>query len=400
MKNILRNLIYGVSEIRLENGFNELFIRECKNNGVSFIDMKISDNYIDIRVKYGFYAKVASLAEKTLMNTVSVKHTGIPFLYYKYRKRIGIPVGLMLACLILFLLSSCIWSVEITGNERLSDEQLLTVLNSSAVSVGVFSDTIISSDIEYMLYNSFEEISWVSVQIVGSRMFIELKERDISYESTDNKEFCNIVAAKNGEVLRADIFEGRGALQPGTPVVKGDLLVSGIVEFRDGRACFVNAKADVWALTKNHITTGTAYKIDIYKPSETENLYGLSFFGLNLPGEKNNKTADSRCATYTQKYLFNAGDVIFPLGLIRQFSVELEHSYVELTAIEAILISVSDYAEAVIKLAENTEICKKSEKISTGDCIYIEGEIECIENIAEKKYFTVEETENLVNSEI
>lgn len=391
MTSIQKKLLRGISEFRVADCFTELFLNELRTSGICPENIITDKTSTTFTVKYSESNKVREIIDKLQMEIISVKHTGMPYWFFKYRKRFGIPIGLLLSFCIISLLSSCLWNIDIEGNNCLSDEILLNELKLNSVSEGVFTSTVNCKDIEYFMYNRFDEISWISAQIVGSRLYIKIKERDNIYEIKDDSQYCNIVASKNGEVLRADIFEGRGSLTPGTPVVKGDLLVSGVIEFRSGGVRFVNASADIWAVTKNHITTGTAFRINAYEVSDAEENFGVTFFGCSFPFGSEEIINNENDKSYTHRYLFETGAIVFPVGIMRKISVKLNSATIELNAIQAILIAFNDYAEEVLQLDKKGEICDKTENIITGDSIYIEAEIGCVENIAEKKYFTVGE---------
>lgn len=388
MKKMIRDIFIGTALIKMESGFNELFLSDCKSNHITLRNILIDDNSITVEIKYSDTESIIKCAEKNCMKVLKIEHKGFPYVFFRYRRRFGIPIGILSGTVLIFILTSMLWSIEINGNELLPDESLLTVLNDSGINIGVFSDTVNCDDIEYMLSNRFQEISWISVYVVGSRLFVDIKERATDDDIIDNSEYCNIVAGKNGEVIRADIYEGEGKLLPGTPVVKGDLLVNGIITMKDGRVRFVNAKADIWALTENHITTNSAMNISADVVSEYKNRYSLSFFGIKLPIYRDNESDVS-----TNTYYFDAGSVIFPVGIERKFLVELNREVLKLDAAKASLIAFSDYAKAVMSLSENAEILEKNEQVVAGDQISIEAVLKCRENIAVKKIFTVDNTE-------
>ncbi len=384
---VIKDILTGVTLVKMENGFNEIFLSDCKKSGIILRNIYLDKKWIKVEIKYSDTENLIKCAEKNCMTILEIHSFGLPYLFFRYRRRFGIPIGLLLSSILIFILTSMLWSVEFNGNIKLTDETLSKVLKENGISTGVFSDTVNCDDIEFMLSNKFEQISWLSVYVVGSRLFVDIKERETEYEITDNSEYCNIIAEKNGEIIRADIFEGEGELLPGTPVVKGDLLVSGVKTFKDGRVSFVNAKADIWALTENHITISSALNISADAVTDYKNKYSISFFGLKLPWYNNSETAA------VSKYFFDAVSVIFPVGTERKFCVEFERKTIELDAAKASLIAFSDYAEKVLLLEEEAEILKKNEKIIFGEHISIECVLNCKENIAQKKNFTVDNTD-------
>lgn len=384
---MLRDWLYGECEIVAERGFDELFLSECRKRNIEFRQIKFDDDKLKLRIKFFDKKSFVECAEKSSVNIIRINSKGLPELFLKYRRRYGIPVGLFLSCIIVFLLSSVLWSIEIDGNQIISEEVISTVLADAGAKTGVFLDCIDNSELEFMLYETFDEISWVSVDVAGSRMFVNIREtEEIEPESKENI-FSNIIASKDGEIIRADVFVGEGSIPPGSAVVKGDLLVNGVITFRDGRVVFTDADAKIWARTKNVIKTGSALKISVKIPEKNYNRYFVTFFGFKLPWTTGTDNYS------ISRYLFDAMTIVFPIGLERKFYCKLKDNVKELSSSQALLIAFNDYAAEVSELSDNAEILEKSENIIVNDEIGFEGIFVCKENIAQKKIFTVEETD-------
>lgn len=93
------------------------------------------------------------------------------------------------------------------------------------------------------------DISWLSVNTHGCTATIELKEKVNIPPIVDKNKICNIKAARTGQILHMDVYEGTAVAKDGDAVIEGQLLVSGIMEDKLGGNMLKHASAKVIAET-------------------------------------------------------------------------------------------------------------------------------------------------------
>ncbi len=383
----LRELVKGKMVFQVKDGFVDGFIENCKVNAITLKNVTCIPNGIMAEIYLSERDKLFKAAEKSGMNIEILSKSGLPYIYSKYSKRYGIPVGLLAAVIVSVLLTSMVWSVDISGTEKIPTETILSALEELGVKKGVFMDTIQKKDVEFYLENSFRELSWVSLYCVGSRVFLDVREREAEQENENDTAVSNIVAAKDGEIIRADIYQGEGRIYPGTAVVKGDLLVSGVVTMRDGGVKFVDSEADINARTKNVLSSSAAMNIRAREVTSYNDLYSVYFFGLQIPLGKSDKENN-----FTEnKYFIKSKDIVFPIGLIRRTYIADNESEIALSGEQAFLIALDDFAESALNLYESTKILAREFTCDFSNQITVECTFQCEENIALKKAFFVEE---------
>lgn len=369
------------------HGFDNVFFEECANQKLTLFNLVTKSDTLKFEIRYSDKKLLLHCAEKAGVEIIDADNSGLPEIIHNYRLRWGIPIGLFISFLIIGMLSSVLWSVDISGNKIITDETLYNVLDNYGVASGVFLKHLDSTDIEFYLSEKFKEFSRVAVHIAGSRMFINVKERNKISDMNHENSYSNIVASKNGEIIRADIYAGSGKLEKGTAVVKGDLLVSGIINFRDGRVRFTDAEAEIWAYTENNISAVSDKKINVYIPEQISNKYSVIFFGLNLP------VFDAENSFSVNRYFFDASSVVFPIGAERFLFCEMKYQSKILNNSESMLMAFSDYAVSVMSLRNCSRIIKSNEKVINNDIVGFDSVFQCVENIAVKKIFTVEDCE-------
>lgn len=384
---IIHDLLFGKIIFTAKDGFRNMFFSLCRDYKISLSELSDKEGVLIFSVTQRDIAAVIKAAEKSAMTIEIIKRYGLPHLFYRYRKRLGIPIGCFVFMVIIRLLTLMIWSVEIIGNERISTEELNKILAVNGVVQGVFSDSIQSNDIEFILYNEFEELSWVKVYITGSRVFVEVRERDMEMPSEDNNQYSNIIASKDGEIVRADIFSGEGKIYPGTAVVKGDMLVNGVITFSDLSVKFVNSDAEVFARTKNHVSAGAGLTITASIPVDISYGMSLYFFGLTFPDVKNDK---ENYFTIDRKY-FESADVVFPIGYMIKNQLFFSKGQIELSPAQAALLAFSDFSKASFEIYKNTEVLDRNISMDFSSEVRIKAEYQCVEDIALEQKFTVNE---------
>ncbi len=367
----------------VNNGFEELFLQNCKESKLELYNLTSVNGILYAQVRYSDKEKIFTIAKNSGMELHIESRKGLPELIFRYRKRFGIPIGMLLFCVITAFLSCMVWSIDISDTEFIKEEEIIDVLNELGIVKGVFTDSIQTNDAELFIRKRFEKLAWIELNIVGSRVFVSVIERDPAEEKASG--CADIIAAKDGEVIRADILTGEGKILPGTPVVKGDVLVNGITSDENGNVRYYDAEAHIWARTRNILNTSAAKSIDVYRVSACKDKYLVYVFGMNVPlfGRVKQKDFTEHCS-----YL-SAGDVVFPIGMIRQNVTELKREKISITEEQARLIAFFDFSRASENYYKNTSVLERTISVTCDNQVSFTGNYLCIEDIALKKEITV-----------
>lgn len=161
------------------------------------------------------------------------KEEGLPPILRRYQRRWGIPIGMLLLCLILYLSSNVIWSMEIRGNETVSDVEIKEGLGSLGCRVGSFIPAMDLWQVcnRYLLMDG--RLAFLSVNLEGTHAVVEVMEekqkQQSDWEHPNDDTPSNLVATSDGQIVRYEISSGQAAVKVHQVVKKGELLVSGIV---------------------------------------------------------------------------------------------------------------------------------------------------------------------------
>ena len=103
------------------------------------------------------------------------------------------------AASLLYVLSLFIWNIHVEGNYSLSDEVILDYLSSEGILHGMAKRDVHGEEIEAKLREHFQEITWTSAEVKGTRLIIHVQENeDVTFEEIPGEEPADLVASESG----------------------------------------------------------------------------------------------------------------------------------------------------------------------------------------------------------
>lgn len=384
---IIRWFYMGQMLCSFTDGFTERFMSECKKLGVHLYRVTFIPGGLTVYLSKKDSIKAFDAAEKAGMEGKLIREIGLRFYLNRYKKRTGMIIGLTAAFFLLFFLSSILWCVDITGNNRIPERELIAFLQENDVKIGTFTKRINTKDISRTVLQAFPELSWISLNLYGCKAELQIRENIEKPDTAENGRFSNIIAKEDGEIIKADILRGTGKILPGTPVIKGDLLVSGIEEFMNGGVRFVDSDAVITARTKSRLSAVQVSEIKV-KTIEKCKEYYLPFVFFDYSKYLNVK---KNCFTSLSCISSDRGTV-FPVGFIRSAEYRLSEKSLNLNKNESLLLSFSSLTDLVYTDCKNKMIEKV---VYLHDPIHPEAPMINLiyhEDIAQKQFFDVDQT--------
>lgn len=242
--------IRGYIVISADGYFTERFLNICMHRGIFLYNVRrTGENSITAHMKTEDFKDIRAIASKTRTRVRVVKKCGLPFWLRRYRKRKAVPVGAAVFLIILWYLSTHITGIDITGNERISTESALNELKSFGVYMGAGIKKLDRRLIQNQMMARMDDIAWIGVNIKGSRVYIDIRERLDTVRSVDDDIPCNIVAARDGVVRLMEVKAGQSLVAVGSAVEKGELLVSGAVDSESEGIRYIHSFGEIYADT-------------------------------------------------------------------------------------------------------------------------------------------------------
>jgi len=240
----------GYLILRIEGLNLEKFINISIANGINFWDMKrLSMTAIELNVDLAGYRALKEMLRKTNSRAYVISKKGLPFLFSKLKRRSMLVIGFVIFILLIFVLSSFIWSINIKGANNVSSKEIRQSLSEFGIKPGTFKLNIPVIDIENNMLIKVKEISWIKITLKGTRATVEVKERVDPPKILPEDIPCNIVARRDGIIYKIVSMKGDEVVKEGEPVRKGQILVSGVIERPETEIRYVHSLADIEAKT-------------------------------------------------------------------------------------------------------------------------------------------------------
>ena len=274
----------GYIRFAARGGFSERFLNRCALDGIKLWDVEKAGDTMYGSVHVGDYRKIRPAARDSGVRMKIVRKHGVRFKVYRYRRRTGMVVGLLLFAAALFFLSGRVWTVEVKGNVVMSDSEVMEYFSSLGVRPGVRKKDIDPSAISLYILQNNSEIAWSSVNVTGSNAVIEIRETDVPDDLLDESKPYNVRASYAGQITSINTFIGTAEVERGDAVEKGDLLISGIVENQDGSITYKAAAGEVMARTVRTLSAEVKYENTEteYTGREKTHTY-IELFGVRVP---------------------------------------------------------------------------------------------------------------------
>ena len=238
--------ITGMVKIKVEGFFIERFLNLCKNENIIFKSLERKDSsFITFEIMKSDFRKLKFIARKTGCKVRIENKTGLPFFVNKYKKRKVFAVALSVIAFFIIGLSNFIWEVEMEGLQKIGKDDFKNYIEDKGIKVGCFKPQINIEQIENEIKIQREDIAWVSIEFLGTKAKISIKESIDIPEIINKDEISNIVASSDAVIEKIVVRNGTARVKEGDIVKKGDLLVEGIIEgkYKDDR--MVHADADI-----------------------------------------------------------------------------------------------------------------------------------------------------------
>jgi len=247
------NFLRGYVKLEISGFSVERFISAAALAGIKFWDMKRESGKFYAMLGRRDFLRAMEQSEKTGTSLTVVAAFGLPILFARLRRRWFLLVGALAFIAGLVFLTSFIWRIDIEGNQRLSQAQILEFLEEQGISIGSFRHGLSYRDIENKLLLGFADIAWASVSLRGTRLLVRLSETiDNAGSTMQDYELQDIVAAKDGVIIYMATSSGQPLFRPGDVVAAGEIVVAGRLTLgsaEEGNLShrYVRAESEVWA---------------------------------------------------------------------------------------------------------------------------------------------------------
>ena len=329
--------------------FPERFLNLCAQNGVGFWGLVWLDGQtLELKVARRDARRVRTLAEKVGCEAGAKGRKGVPFFLAGFRHRYALVIGLVLSLAAAGFLSRFILTVEVSGNETVPSAVILAELSRQGVRPGAYGPGLDLRRISQEALRRIDGLSWMSVNLHGTRAEVLVRERSPAPELRDETTPAHIVAAADGILEDVEVLEGQALFREGQAVLAGEVVISGVVDLKepqyatvDAGQRLVHARGNVWASTYRTLSACIPLEADAKAyTGEEETVWGLTVLGhtFNFFGKGSISTAGYDKMTTTHILTLPGGREM-PLALTETEyrAYETQSAAIETAAAQALL---------------------------------------------------------------
>ncbi len=202
----------------------------CMERQIPYTDFETNAEGISLTFRLSSRKTLEKWAESRKINLEETKKGGLPVFLFGYRFRFGLMAGMLISVFLVIMSGRFVRDISVVGNERISTASILEMLEDHGFSVGCYIPDVNTDKIENSLLKDSTELSWISINILGGKAEVQVRE----YENKPPKEPlgrpANLIAGKSGIIEEVRIYQGKVTVKAGDYVEKGDLIVSGLYD--------------------------------------------------------------------------------------------------------------------------------------------------------------------------
>lgn len=320
------------------------------------------------------------------------KSVGIPMLLKRYRYRPGIFIGIVIMILIIFISFGFVWDIRISGNDTISDLDIIRELGTAGLTTGKRIASLDIDEIENTMLKASDKISWISINLRGTVANIEVREKTEKPQQASKKP-SNLIASEKGEVVLLEVYSGKVAVKIGDIVNVGDILVSGIYDSQSLGVRFRRSVGSVFARTEHIIEIEIPYEYTekVYtgkKITESQ----LFFFSNLIKFSKNYGNIPHTCDKISTRSIMTLiRGKNLPVILESVTYLEYVEEDRQRSADEACLIAFNRLEEELYTYTKDSQLLSKNISTDIGEeSVKLTCHITIIEDIAKTQEFDFE----------
>ena len=374
----------GRCDIVCEGGSESRIADAFLISGMRYVSLEKEGGNARLKVCRRDRFKTLALLDKSDIKVYSIKGKGLPYAVGRYKKRYGVITGLLTFFLLVFFSSRTVWDVRVKGCPSYPREFVLEKLKECGLYYGASLFDFDSDKAESRFLENNPAFSWIAINVTGSVAEVELRET-----GSDGRKrtflYSNLVAKEDGQIVRTAVTSGQTAVTRGDVVKKGDLLVSGFIEKKNGFET-ARSQGEVFAFVTKEFSVFVPYEKTELTPSG-ESLCG---FFIEAFGKRFGHAVDNACENEEIKVererveLF--GKIKLPVFTERHAKIPYEKTTFVLSRSEAKKEAYSLLQRQTVPALEKCEVIElRYDEEEQTDGFFLRLYADCIDDIACEK---------------
>ena len=290
------NYLRGTVTLTAQGLFPERLLNLCAQEGVPCWGVEWADSRtLRLTTFRHKLPQLRRLAQRAGCEIAVEGRRGLPDFLGRFRRRYAFLMGLALSLLAVCVLSRFVLTIDVTGNETVSTARILSQLRQEGVRPGVYGPGLDRKAIAQRALGELEELSWMSINLYGTRLEVVVREAVPSPEMVDDEGYYDVVARADGIITQVEPLAGEAAVQEGDTVAQGEVLISGLVSIQPPvysdqpvRYYQTHARGRVYARTWRTLEAAIPLTAQVKRyTGEERTLWSLQCLDLRLDFYKN-----------------------------------------------------------------------------------------------------------------
>lgn len=308
--------------------------------------------------------------EQIAGNRFDLRISGHRGYLYRIRRlflRKSLIAGIFVFLAFVFYQSLFISELTVDGYESIGEQELRKTMREAGLYEGCRKN-VDTDRVKLHLYDEYDNISWVGISFDGNLAYVTIAEGEYQYSKEDSdtaaNKPCNIVAAKEGYIEKVLPLEGTQAVEEGSFVKPGDVIISGEIPLESTAYGTEDEKKDKYYVhAAGSVTAKIPVHFDLYRMAYDHSLEatGRRFVTVAVNGRE--------FMQGIRKFECASAKYIKLVDIVRPFPVRIQLVYVEEVREKRVKIAENDVREDVLNelhryveenLPEDTQILNKS----------------------------------------
>ena len=401
---ILKSYISGYVRVITEGYFIERLINSCLKSGIFIWNSKKKRaTILETKVKIKDFKKFVKIAKQSKCRIKIKQKRGIPFIFNKYKKRKTFLIFLYIIIIGIFLLSNFIWNIEIEGNENISEEEIIGTLKKEGLKIGTLKNKIDTKEIVDKMRLDRDDLAWCGIELKGTNAIVKIVEAYRKPEMIEEDDYCNIIAKKDGIIVKINATNGTPIVKEGDVVKSGTVLIGGWLEGKHTGINYVHANGKIMA--KVWYTQNEKVELEqeiASRTQNTENKFSVRINNFTINFYKTLSKFEKYDTIEEIKKLKIFSNFYLPIELVKTTNYELKDERIVLTKEQAKEKAVTNAKELLNEQIGNSKNILNTYINYNETENYVEAQViyEILEEIGTKEKIVFWKEENLWKKEV
>lgn len=280
----MKNQIRGCVKINGSGKRLYTFINQLHSRRIAIFHQYVKNGKLTAEVYRSDLSEVQEVAEENNITLTYFEYDTVSNEIIKRRGRFGVILGVILVLGASLYFSSVVVTIEIQGNETVSNSVIMSALSEIGIEEGTQFGQINYIWSENQLRLMIDKIAWVGMHRTGHRLVVEVTEIVEKPDMLIERIPCNVVASHDAEIVNTTVLDGQLMHIVGDYVFAGDMLINGMTTDHNGHITLHHAMGEITGIYKETVDfKGNFTKKSLVTTGDKDKRRKLRLFSLEIP---------------------------------------------------------------------------------------------------------------------